>query len=113
MKKELSFTEYQRVSRQTAIYPDKDNNWVYPALGLAGETGEIMEKLKKVLRDKGGVIDEEARETISKELGDVCWYLSQLATELNLSLGVIAESNLEKLFSRQRRGKLQGDGDER
>jgi len=109
----MTFDEYQIKSRQTAIYPDKDNNWVYPALGLAGETGEIMEKLKKVLRDKDSMIDDETRETIARELGDVCWYLSQLATELNLSLSAIAESNLEKLFSRQKRGKLQGDGDER
>ncbi len=113
MKKELSFTEYQHASRQTAVYPDRDGNWVYPALGLSGETGEVMEKLKKVMRDKGGVIDDETRTALEKELGDVLWYLANLATELGLSLEDIARKNTEKLMSRQERGRLKGDGDDR
>jgi len=109
----MTFEEYQKQSRKFAIYYDKDSNYVYPTLGLAGETGEIAEKIKKVLRDKGGVVDEETKQLIAKELGDVLWYLSQLATELNLSLDEVAVTNIEKLTSRQDRGKIQGDGDNR
>lgn len=109
----LTFDEYQKRSRKTAVYPQKGNNFVYPALGLAGETGEVIEKIKKVIRDKNGKIDEQSKEAIKKELGDVLWYLSQLCTEIGLSLEEVARENLEKLISRMKRGKLHGEGDNR
>jgi len=109
----MNFNEYQEKSRKTALYPDKDNNFVYPTLGLSGEAGEVAEKIKKVIRDKGGVVDDETREAIKKELGDVLWYVAQLATELGLSMDEIAEKNIEKLYSRMERGVLQGSGDNR
>ncbi len=109
----MTFKEYQEESRKTAIYPDKDNNFVYPVLGLVGEAGEVAEKIKKIIRDKEGIVDQESREKVMKELGDVLWYLSQTATELNLSLEKVANNNIEKLKSRQERGKLQGEGDNR
>jgi len=109
----MTFEEYQKKSRETAIYPDKDKNFIYPTLGLVGESGEIAEKIKKVLRDKNGFIDEETRKEISKELGDVLWYLSQLATELKLRMDEIASSNIAKLQSRKERGTLSGAGDNR
>lgn len=109
----MTFEEYQKLSRMTAIYPNKDNNFIYPTLGLAGETGEVSEKIKKVLRDKGGVIDENTKTELAKELGDVLWYVSNLATELKLSLDQIAMGNIEKLFSRKDRGALSGNGDNR
>ena len=107
----MNFDEYQKKSRKTAKYPEK--NFVYPTLGLAGESGEVAEKIKKVIRDKGGKIDEETRDEIGKELGDVLWYMAQLATELGLSLDDIAEKNIEKLYSRLDRGKISGSGDNR
>ncbi len=85
----------------------------YPALGLAGEAGEVAEHAKKAIRDDAGVVSEERREAMAKELGDVLWYVSQLASELGLELDEIAPANLEKLLSRQRRGVLSGSGDER
>jgi len=109
----MDFKEYQEKSRKTALYPDKDNNFVYPTLGLSGEAGEVSEKIKKVIRDKGGVIYYETREMIKKELGDVLWYVSQLATELGLLLDDVAEHNIEKLYSRMERNVLHGDGDNR
>ena len=109
----MDFQEYQKQSRKTAIYPEAGNNFVYPTLGLAGESGEVAEKIKKVIRDKGGIIDDETRESIKKELGDVLWYVAQIATELDLSLEDIASSNIEKLLSRLDRDKLKGDGDNR
>jgi NTP pyrophosphatase (non-canonical NTP hydrolase) len=109
----MTFEEYQKESRKTAIYPHAGNNFIYPTLGLAGEAGEVAEKIKKVLRDGEGVISEEKRSEIQKELGDVLWYVAQIASELNLSLEAIAWENIEKLFSRMTRGVLKGDGDNR
>jgi len=112
-KAPLTFKEYQKRSRETAIYPEIEKGFVYPAFGLAGETGEVMETIKKIFRDSSGQINEETRERLVKELGDVLWYLSNLATELGLSFEDIAKGNLEKLASRKERGMLRGSGDDR
>jgi NTP pyrophosphatase (non-canonical NTP hydrolase) len=109
----MNFKEYQEKSRVTAKYPNADENYIYPTLGLAGEAGEVAEKIKKVIRDKGGKIDEETLKAIKKELGDVLWYVAQLATELKIPLEDVATSNLTKLYDRMERGKLSGDGDNR
>ncbi len=109
----MNFEEYQSESGKTAIYPDKGSNFIYPVLGLVGEAGEVAEKIKKILRDSKGEIGDRKKEEIKKELGDVLWYLSQLSTELNLSLSDIAELNIEKLQSRRARGTLHGSGDDR
>src|SRR3989338_2409644 len=109
----MTFEEYQKESRKTALYPNKDNNFIYPVLGLCGESGEIAEKIKKVIRDEGGIVSEHKREEIKKELGDVRWYISQIATELDLSLGAVAKLNIEKLQSRLERNKISGSGDNR
>lgn len=109
----MTFEEYQKQSRQTAVYPNVGNNFIYPTLGLAGEVGEAINKIKKISRDNGNILDEERKQEIKKELGDVLWYLAQLATELNMSLEDIASYNLEKLLSRKDKGTLHGDGDNR
>jgi len=109
----MDFEEYQKKSRETAIYPDAGKNFIYPTLGLTGEAGEVAEKIKKVIRDEGGVISDNKREEIKKELGDVLWYVSQLSTELGLSLEDVAQFNLKKLSSRKERGVLHSDGDNR
>lgn len=109
----MNFEEYQKKSKETAIYPNVGNNFVYPTLGLAGESGEIAEKVKKIIRDKNGLLDEEAKTELSKELGDILWYVAQLSTEFGLSLDDIANQNIEKLKSRQDRGVLHGQGDNR
>jgi NTP pyrophosphatase (non-canonical NTP hydrolase) len=108
----VDLCEYQRLSRRTAEYPREA--WLaYPALGLAGEAGEVAEHAKKAIRDDGGAVLPERREALAKELGDVLWYVAQLASELELDLDEIAADNLEKLLSRQRRGVLSGSGDDR
>ncbi|TAK96594.1 hypothetical protein EPO05_01470 [Patescibacteria group bacterium] len=109
----MNFLEYQEKSRKTAKYPQAGNNFVYPVLGLTGEAGEVAEKVKKIIRDKGGVVDDEAREAVKKELGDVLWYVAQLSTEFGLSLEDVAAGNIEKLYSRLERGTINGNGDNR
>jgi len=109
----MTFDDYQKISRTTAIYPNVGQNFIYPTLGLTGEAGEVAEKIKKVIRDNNGVMDDAARQSINKELGDVLWYVAQLATELNLTLDAIAASNIEKINSRKQRDAIHGNGDTR
>ena len=109
----MLISEYQELSRRTATYPGAGDNIVYPTLGLAGEAGEVAEKVKKLLRDDDGVMSRERREALAGELGDVLWYVAQVATEAGLDLEDIAQANLDKLLSRQRRGVLSGSGDSR
>jgi NTP pyrophosphatase (non-canonical NTP hydrolase) len=109
----VQLSDYQHRSRATAVYPDAGDNLTYPALGLCGEAGECAEKVKKAIRDDAGVLSGERRAALAAELGDVLWYVAQLATEAGLDLDEIAEENLTKLLSRRDRGVLQGSGDAR
>ena len=109
----MNFSDYQTKSRETAKYPSIGHGVIYPTLGLTNEAGEVAGKIKKVFRDKDGVIGEAEREALQAELGDVLWYLAQICTELDISLEEVAEANLAKLLDRQARGKIKGDGDNR
>jgi NTP pyrophosphatase (non-canonical NTP hydrolase) len=109
----VQLSDYQQRSRVTAVYPGAGDNLTYPALGLCGEAGEAAEKVKKALRDDAGVLTEDRRAALAAELGDVLWYVAQLATEAGLDLDEIAEDNLVKLLSRKERNVLQGSGDTR
>lgn len=108
----MTFNEYQEQALSTAIYPDQYRIF-YPSLGLVGESGEVAEKVKKVLRDKGGLFDELTKAEIVKEISDVLWYLAALASDLGVSLDHVAEVNISKLLSRKERNVLQGSGDNR
>tara|TARA_B100000424_G_scaffold125558_1_gene95146 strand:+ start:200 stop:529 length:330 start_codon:yes stop_codon:yes gene_type:complete len=109
----MDFETYQKKARETAKYPNLGFNNIYPTLGLVGEAGEVAEKVKKVIRDKNGIFDEESKESIKKELGDVLWYLSNLCTEFNFNLDDVALLNLEKLKLRAAKGRISGSGDDR
>tara|TARA_R100000935_G_C2732624_1_gene122581 strand:- start:38 stop:415 length:378 start_codon:yes stop_codon:yes gene_type:complete len=106
------FNAYQRMATKTAIYPD-EHRIIYPALGLAGEAGEVANKVKKLIRDGPEGRPDDWREQISSEIGDVLWYCASLATDLNLTLGMIAAQNEKKLSDRQKAGTLGGSGDTR
>jgi len=107
------FQDYQRESRKTWSAISTDSPIVYPTLGLTNDAGEVAGKVKKIFRDKGGKISAEDREALKYELGDVLWYLTQICTELDLTLQEVAAANIEKLFSRQERGQIRGEGDNR
>ncbi len=99
----MNFEEYQLEASQTALYPRRLNNIEYATLGLAGEAGEVANIVKKIQRDFGGEITDEIRGNLKDELGDVLWYISACADELNLSLREIAEYNVGKLAKRHNR----------
>jgi NTP pyrophosphatase (non-canonical NTP hydrolase) len=113
----MNFNEYQKKATATALYPRVGNNFVYPTLGLVGEAGEVAEKVKKLIRDKQiedpALLSQADKEALQKELGDVLWYIAQIATELKLNLADVAEMNLTKLQSRRERDTLTGNGDDR
>jgi NTP pyrophosphatase (non-canonical NTP hydrolase) len=109
----MDLNAYQSRSRATARYPDAGRNVLYPTLGLCGESGEVADKVKKVLRDRQGLFDAQVKADLGLELGDVLWYVAQLATELGLSLETIAQDNLDKLASRAARNVIGGSGDRR
>lgn len=114
----MSFNKYQELAEETAIYP-KEGKIIYPALGLAGEAGEVANKIKKLIRDEGLLTKDfftmtsEKWRAVSEELGDVLWYVSALASDLGISLDTIARLNINKLKDRKKRDKIKGDGDER
>ena len=109
----MDFKTYQKHARLTAQYPNLGSNNIYPTLGLVGEAGEVAEKVKKVIRDKKGIFDEESKKGTKKELGDVLWYISNLCNEFDFELEEVALQNLEKLKLRAAKGKISGSGDDR
>lgn len=104
--------DYQQFTATTAVYPEAGMGTkmatAYVALGLAGEAGEVAEKIKKWIRD-GNINPED----IKKEMGDVCWYLAQLSTELGFRFEDVLNTNMKKLIDRKERAVLQGSGDNR
>lgn len=108
----MKLSDYQQAAIDTAIYP-ANARIVYPALGLVGEAGEVAEKVKKVIRDDNGSFSEEKKIEIAKELGDVLWYIANLAADIDMSMDLIATMNIDKLQSRKERDMLSGSGDNR
>ena len=118
----MTFNEYQDFTKTVAKYheifrkhfgSESGSEYLYGALGLNGEAGEVADKIKKLYRDRDGVVDEEFKGIIKKELGDVLWYVARMADDFGFTLEEIAEGNYEKLSSRKEREMLHGDGDNR
>lgn len=109
----MNFNDYQEAAVKTAIYDRDKYSIMYPSMGLAGECGEILNKVKKIYRDKDGEFSDEAKLAIASELGDVLWYVAALAGDLGVSLNAVAVDNLNKLNSRKERGMIGGSGDNR
>ena len=92
---------------------DMDATLLSQVFGLMGESGEVAEKFKKLIRDKKGVISDEDKVEIIKELGDILWYINSVSHLLGSNLEEVAQKNLDKVLSRKKRGKIQGSGDNR
>lgn len=110
IRENWNLNNYQKQAKTFAIYPS-DMKVAYPALGLAGEAGEVCDKVKKIYRDDK--TDAKFLGDIAKEIGDVLWYCAVLADDLGFSLQQVAEMNIYKLQSRRATGKIQGSGDDR
>lgn len=108
----MDFSQYEVEASRTAVYP-QDQGVYYTALGLAGEAGEVANKVKKIMRDDEGLLSHERAEQIAQELGGVLWYLSECARQIGIPLTSIANGNLVELQSRRDRGVIQGSGDNR
>lgn len=109
----MNLNEFQTQAMSSAIFPS-EYKILYPALKLAGESGEVAEKIGKVLRDGDGNFDDlHIRDTIALELGDVLWYVAALAHSLGYELDDIAQMNIDKLADRKARNKIGGSGDYR
>ena len=110
----MTFDEYQKKALTTAINVDNGIlDLCHWALGLSGESGEIAEKVKKIIRDQGQELNEETRQLLAKEMGDVLWYLAVLADHLNIPFDEVAERNIAKLQDRLKRDVIKGSGDNR
>lgn len=110
----MNFNDYQKQALTTAITSGDDfKDMMHWVLGLNGEAGEVAEKLKKIIRDKNGIISDSDKQELAKELGDVLWYLAVFAHDLGVSFDEVAATNLKKLADRQQRNKLGGSGDNR
>lgn len=112
----MTLDDYQHRARTTAQYP-VHARVLYPALKLAGEAGEVAEKLGKLMRDEdyrpGAELSAVQKRALALELGDVLWYVANLAADLGVSLEEVGAANLAKLASRKERGVIGGSGDER
>ncbi|WP_132192817.1 MULTISPECIES: nucleoside triphosphate pyrophosphohydrolase family protein [Kribbella] len=109
----MNLDDYQKAALRTAAPRDRKNEFVHLVLGLVGESGEIAEKAKKIIRDHDSDLSMVDVEDLKKELGDVLWYVAVLADYFDIPLGEVGETNIEKLASRQKRNVLHGSGDNR
>lgn len=108
----MTLNDYQKTALETSVYP-QEYKIIYPALGMVGEAGECCDKIKKVIRDNDCNFTDDKKREIAKEIGDVMWYCSALANDLGFSLETICEMNIEKLKSRQKRGMISGNSNNR
>lgn len=115
----MQFSDYSSQALSTDTFDStkpKDpgsHAFLSKVLGLTGEAGEVAEKMKKILRDKDGVMSEEDKKEFIKELGDILWYINSTAVYLGYSLDDVARANLDKVLSRKARGVSHGSGDNR
>lgn len=108
----MTLNEYQNFTDTTRDI-EKTPLVLYTSLGLCGEAGEVADKIKKAIRDADCIISGTRREEIAKEIGDVLWYVAQLSRDLGYELEEIAQTNVQKLNDRLKRGVIGGSGDNR
>lgn len=106
----MDIDEYQKRTQKTAVYPSQDDI-LYLTLGLNDESGEVAGAVKKNIR--GDYDEDELKERVKGEAGDVLWYWVRLLDELDLDASEVMEENADKVFDRKDRGVIRGDGDKR
>lgn len=110
----MTINEYQKEAHTFADYKGiETKDCTYPILGLTEEAGEVAGKFAKAIRDANGIIDVDRKEAIIKELGDVCWFVAELSTQLGISLEEVMQRNIDKLTDRKKRNVIHGNGDDR
>lgn len=113
----VGFKEFAELCEGTDLGTSAQDNltpgWMYYVLGIGGETGELLEKIKKLFRDDKGVLSEERKKAVVLEMGDIMWYMARLCDQLDIPFSDVPRMNIEKLYSRKDRDKLHGDGDNR
>ena len=110
----MTFDDYQQLALKTAQndYEPTMQRTIW-AMGVAGEAGEVIEKWKKIIAYKQGVVSDEDKAELGKELGDVIWYIAVLAESLGLTFEEVMQVNVKKLADRQKRNVIKGAGDNR
>lgn len=112
----MKLDEYQEQAKRSDIFEVcalSEVGFIEKVMGLAGEAGEVVDKFKKILRDKSGVMTDEDKEAVIKELGDVMWYVASISRYIGVPLSEVAAKNIKKLDGRLKRGTVHGSGDER
>lgn len=108
----MNLDEFQKQTMKHLVNK-KYHSLEYYALGLGGEAGEVLDKIKKMVRDDGGVLTDERKQALINELGDVCWYISQMANAMDVKFSDFLKANIEKAERREKNNTKHGDGDER
>ncbi|MFI6679751.1 nucleoside triphosphate pyrophosphohydrolase family protein [Kribbella sp. NPDC050470] len=109
----MELNSYQQAALRTAAPKEKHNELFHLLLGLVGESGEIAEKAKKIVRDKNSDFSQWDLEDLTKELGDTLWYIAVIADYFEIPLEDVAQANITKLADRHKRAMLGGSGDNR
>lgn len=118
----MEINEYQKRAMDTCM--PSCSNISYMLLNLVAEVGEFSGKVAKTIRKSDAHVQDndlivqahahkELRAELRKEAGDILWQISGLCTIMGWALEDVAKENLEKLASRQKRGKIEGNGDNR
>jgi NTP pyrophosphatase (non-canonical NTP hydrolase) len=109
----MNLNDYQKRAGDFNVIKDKKYQPISYTLGLAGESGEIAEMVKKAIRNFNGDFSRLGTKDLTQELGDVLWYVAMLAATFNIALDDVAAANLQKLTNRQNRGVIKGVGETR
>ena len=113
----MDFNEYQKLAATTDVGTAAQDNikpgWLYYILGIGGETGELIETVKKHFRDDYGKMTTERMDSIISEAGDIMWYLARLCSMFNIEFEEVFVTNCLKLAERKKKNMIHGDGDNR
>ena len=113
MSANAKFQQYTEQTDEVAVYPGAGTGLTpdisYLGLGLAGETGEAIDVIKKIVRD-GPNVDPEVREErirkLQAEFGDIMWYYCRLMRVFGFKIDDVLDMNINKLMERKAKNEL-------